>query len=299
MIALAEAARVLKPGGFIGLTFDYGPAAPGANEYLLPPHDPPANTTEVLYRYAREGLVVVGNPFSENPQPGALFHDDVVSYTVASLFLAKPPSPEIREPQPEAAGTALANLTFSMLPAQLLKRERVFLGSTGEVSDRIAELERMAEERLSALHTLDRSYSALRLEGEMRESGLRELTAMIAARDQRIAELERVAEERLSALHAMDRSYSALRGEADARESGLHELTALIAARDQRIAELERMAEERLSALQTMDSSYSALRREAEARESGLHELIAVVAARDQQIAELERISEVRSNPGT
>lgn len=118
-IALGEMARVLKPGGLVGLTFDYGPGAPGANQYLPPPHDPPATAREAVRRYSQGGLVVLGNEFAEDPVPGCLFPDQSVQYTVASLFLAKPPLPGIRNPRSESAGTALGSLIMEGLPAKV------------------------------------------------------------------------------------------------------------------------------------------------------------------------------------
>ncbi|MBZ5579968.1 MAG: class I SAM-dependent methyltransferase [Acidobacteriia bacterium] len=115
-LALREMARVLKPGGLVGLTFDYGEGAPGANEYLPPPHDPPPNAAAAVRRYSQGGLVVVGNEFSEDPVPGCLFRDAVARYTVASLFLAKPPAPVIQTPRREEAGSVLGGLVMEGLP---------------------------------------------------------------------------------------------------------------------------------------------------------------------------------------
>ncbi|HEX4229459.1 MAG TPA: class I SAM-dependent methyltransferase [Bryobacteraceae bacterium] len=117
-----EMARVLAPGGMVGLTFDYGPAAPGANRYLPPPHDPPHNAAEAVRRWCQGGLSVVGNSFSEDPVPGSLFHDPVVRYTMASLFLAKQPEPEICLPRCEPIGSALGGLVIERLPFRLYQR---------------------------------------------------------------------------------------------------------------------------------------------------------------------------------
>jgi chromosome segregation ATPase len=159
---------------------------------------------------------------------------------------------------------------------------------------RIVELERVAEERLSSLHTVHQETEALRGEADARERGLHELTAVIAARDARIIELERVAEERLSSLNTVHQHLEALRGESGARERGLHELTAVIAARDACIAELERVAEERLSNVNTIHQNMVVLRSESDLRERGLHELASLITARDARIAELERMGEER-----
>jgi ubiquinone/menaquinone biosynthesis C-methylase UbiE len=313
--ALEEMARVVKRGGLIGLTFDYGPPAPGANEYLPPPHDPPRSAAEATRRYVRGGLELVGNPFVEDPAPGALFLSESIRYTVASFFLAKPPVPGIRFPRCERQGSSLDSLVISKLPSRIhasVARTTALLDSIhtdGEGESRldvsaghyngkglgaahIIELERVAEERLNGLNSMHTQMEDLRREADARERGLHELTSVIAARDARIVELERMAEERLSSLNTVHQHLEALRGESGARERGLHELTAVIAARDARIAELERVAEERLSSLNAVHEHLEAVRGEADARERGLHELTAVIAARDARIAELERAGE-------
>src|SRR5206468_1486062 len=85
--AVAEMARVLAPGGLIGITFDYGPPAPGANRYLPPPHEPPQSVAEVRERFVHSGLVEIGGGLEE-PVPGSLFSADKVSYTIGVLMLA-------------------------------------------------------------------------------------------------------------------------------------------------------------------------------------------------------------------
>ncbi len=109
-VALREAARVLKPGGKVGLTFDFGPGAPGANAYLPAPHEPPHSAAAAVRRYAQAGLAVVGNAFTEDPIPGSLFHHETIGYTVASLFLCKPPVADVPVPRCEPAGSILGDL---------------------------------------------------------------------------------------------------------------------------------------------------------------------------------------------
>lgn len=115
--ALREVGRVLRPGGHVALTFDFGAAAPGANVYLPPPHEPPPDAAAAVRRYAQAGLTVAGNAFAEEPIPGSLFRDATVAYTVASLFLSKPPAGGIPVPRCEPAGSILGDL---------LNRELVF-----------------------------------------------------------------------------------------------------------------------------------------------------------------------------
>jgi ubiquinone/menaquinone biosynthesis C-methylase UbiE len=105
--ALAAMARVLRPGGIIGLTFDYGPSATGANEHLPPPHEPPQSAEEVRRRYVRNGLAVLGNAKMEAPLAGSLFRDDVVRYAIASLFLGKPPLRALPAPVPQPAAESV------------------------------------------------------------------------------------------------------------------------------------------------------------------------------------------------
>jgi len=313
--ALEEMARVLRRGGVIGLTFDYGPPAPGANEYLPPPHDPPGSAAEATRRYVRGGLELVGNPFVEDPTPGALFINERIRYTVASLFLAKAPIPDLTFPRCERQGSSLDSLVISKLPFRMhesVARNMAMLESAGGASEgesrhgtgaahgnglgaaRIMELERMAEERLASLNKVHEHMEVLRGEADARERGLHELTSVIAARDSRLADLKQMAEERLTSLKTVHEHMEALRGEADARERGLHELAAVIAARDSRISELEQMAEERLSKLNTVHEHLEALRGVVDERERGLHELTSVIAARDATVAELEGLAEER-----
>jgi len=142
-IALREVARVLRPGGIAGLTFDFGPSAAGANVYLPPPHDPPPDAAEALRRFMQGGLVPVGNPFGEDPVPGCLFHHGSIRYTVASLFLAKPPVPAIGIPQP--AGATRSVLGDLRIPGLARRFHQTFSRLQHFDAYRIASEERLAE----------------------------------------------------------------------------------------------------------------------------------------------------------
>ena len=120
--AVAEMARVLRPGGIVGLTFDYGPPAPGANEHLPPPHQPPESAEEVRRRYAQNGLQVLGNAEMEPPCPGGLFRDNVVRYVIASLFLGRPPLRALSPPVPEpGAESVLSHIRMADLPSRFFR----------------------------------------------------------------------------------------------------------------------------------------------------------------------------------
>lgn len=150
-IALRETARVLKPGGLAGITFDFGVGAPGANEHLPPPHDPPSTSAEALRRYSQGGLAPVGNPFIEDPVPGSLFHHASIGYTVASLFLAKPPAPEVRTPRCEPAGSRLGGLVIQDLAYRLHKYASAVMGELHYKDQVIAQLRADIRTRDAAL----------------------------------------------------------------------------------------------------------------------------------------------------
>jgi ubiquinone/menaquinone biosynthesis C-methylase UbiE len=283
--ALAEMARVLKPGGLVGLTFDYGLGAPGANIYLPPPHDPPATPTEVVYRYARAGLVVAGNPFDELPLAGSLFHDDTVRYTVAALFLAKPPVVAIRPPQPEPIGSALGGIVIDMLPARFRTRalalqalqpepartaalEAPRTSVIAERDGRIAELESVADARRSQKElqmaaesdVLSQRLAAMDAIAAERLAAMQDRDREILARDERIAGLEATAAERLAAMQDRDREIlirderiAGLEATAAERLAAMQDRDREILVRDERIAGLEATAAERLVAMEERD----------------------------------------------
>jgi len=179
-LTLMQMARVLKPGGAIGLTFDYGTPAPGANEHLPPPHEPPLTAAEVLRRYLQGPLLLAGNAFTEDPIPGALFHDEHIRYTVASLFLTKSPAFPIDVPKCEPAGTVLGGLVIQDLPSRVYKTVTRAQQAAYELEQSLEEerqhaavLEAIASERLIAMQ--EKEDLIMRLNGELRKLGERRL----------------------------------------------------------------------------------------------------------------------------
>lgn len=84
--SLKEIYRVLKPGGRVAVSFDYGIPAPGLNPDLPPPHDPPFIALEVIRRYVTEtGLSFIGPEFDGVPYP----YWDPVYYCPAFVLLEK------------------------------------------------------------------------------------------------------------------------------------------------------------------------------------------------------------------
>lgn len=173
--ALREMARVLKPGGAIGLTFDFGEPAPGRNEYLPPPHEPPQTAAEALERYVQGGLAVQGNAFCEDPAPRSLFRDQSVSYTVAALFLTKAPGIDLHRPQPRSDGSVWDRLVIEKLPNRLYANplrgadEMVMLRETvREKEDEIRRLSAELAEREAALQAATNRAEALDLEAKER-----------------------------------------------------------------------------------------------------------------------------------
>ncbi|MGG3838354.1 methyltransferase domain-containing protein [Paenibacillus thiaminolyticus] len=84
--AMKEIARVVKPGGKVAISFDYGIPAPGANPDLPPPHDPPYLSSDVKHIYCEEtGLQFIGESFSGSIYP---FWDSVF-YSPAFILLEK------------------------------------------------------------------------------------------------------------------------------------------------------------------------------------------------------------------
>jgi SAM-dependent methyltransferase len=282
---LSEIGRILRPGGIVGLTFDYGIRSQ-ASEEIFAPHEPPDCQEELVRRYVRGGLEIVGNRELENPIPGALFRDPVVRYAIGSLFLGKPPLENLRLPEAtRSRGSQISGLVIRDLPYRLF----CSASRQARLSQRIEELEQAAAERLQALQVAQVLMEGIQREANRREQGLHNLTATLSARDERIEELERAAAERLQALEKAQVLMEGIQREADRREQGLHDLTATIRARDQRIEELERAAAERLQALERAQVLMEATQTEADQREGALEKLSAVLEARDARIDELDR----------
>jgi SAM-dependent methyltransferase len=268
-IAVREMARVLKPGGMIGLTFDFGLGAPGANEHLPPPHDPPPNAAEALRRYLQPGLILAGNRFEEDPIPGSLFRDASVRYTVASLFLGKAPLEEVQPPRSESGASIVSRVRVEGLPYRVLKSEF----SRGQTATRTRQLERQcavlqqaAEERLAAMLEKDREIARL--------------SAELSARELRANVLEQAAEERLAAMREKDRKVARLRTK--------------LAEVESRANVLIQAAEERLAAMLEKDREIAGLAAELSERQSrtgilqqAADERLAAMHEKDREIARL------------
>jgi SAM-dependent methyltransferase len=159
-MALTEMARVLAPGGVIGLTFDYGAPAPGANAYLPPPHDPPQTADEVHARFVHSGLEILGDSRLDDPIPGSLFRTSEVSYTMAALFLGKPPLARLVAPTPSHRERFLVPQFQS--PSFLVRLHEKGLSDASR-SGHTKAVQQAAEERLRALEEahveLDRLYA--------------------------------------------------------------------------------------------------------------------------------------------
>ena len=262
--ALAEMARVLRPGGIIGLTFDYGTPAPGANMYLPPPHEPPRDAQEIRERYLQGGLRVLGNTELEDPVPGSLFRNTTVKYVMGSLFVGRPPVRHVPAPRPAVRRDSVVGAhSIADFPYRCFRRAQDMQHQTyaaNEAARRIEELERIAAERREALAAANRESQRLREEAERRAETIRDL--------------ERVAAERLEALEAASREAELLRVEAERRL--------------ETIREVERVAAERLDLLVATDRAAAEIRAEAERREAALRELTEAIRERERRIEELQ-----------
>lgn len=173
--AIAAMARVLKPGGIAGLTFDCGPAVPGLTALLPQPHHPPASIEDACARYATGGLQVVGMVDPESPPAGSLYRDERLRHTVGALFLGKPPLPAIEIPQPlRSPASLIASLDDPALAYRGYRMALEWERSTSRMFHRLEWLEMdrtdrqvAAKERLAALLDTTQSLDAERRQSEI------------------------------------------------------------------------------------------------------------------------------------
>jgi 2-polyprenyl-3-methyl-5-hydroxy-6-metoxy-1,4-benzoquinol methylase len=185
--ALCEMARVLAPGGMIGLTFDYGAGAPGVNMYLPPPHEPPGSASEVFSRYLHSGLEILGDSRLEDPVTGSLFRTSEVSYTIAALFLGKPPLQQPSLPAPvHRDGFFIPKPRIPDLLVRLSEKARRDLS----LLERARVFEQAAQERLTALENADAELRRLYAESKRREEVAREKKTKTQEHRARIEKLQ-------------------------------------------------------------------------------------------------------------
>lgn len=197
--ALQRMAKLLRPGGRIGLTFDYGIPAPAANEHLPPPHEPPRSASEALRRYAVTGLSPLGNQLSEDPVAGTLFRDDTVQYVMGSLFLGKPPWPSLSAPQAEMRKpSAFSLLAVDDFPLQFYTQaveahQRRVTATEQEAGLRknLKIFEDAAAERLAELNKKDEALRELQAHATRRSEIEAALTERIEVLQSTVRELSR------------------------------------------------------------------------------------------------------------
>ena len=167
-------ARVLAPGGVIGLTFDYGAGAPGVNAYLPPPHEPPESADEVCSRYVHSGLEILGDFGLEDPVPGSLFRTQEVSYVIGALFLGKPPLQQ--PPAPVALNRERSSIPYVRIPDLVI---RLFEKARRDLSglEGAKAFQQAAQERLTALENADAELRRLYPELKLREEMLLDMQA--------------------------------------------------------------------------------------------------------------------------
>jgi hypothetical protein len=293
--SLSEMARVLRPGGRIGLTFDYGPAAPGANEHLPPPHEPPGSAAELARRYVRSGLEILGNRELEDPTPGSLFHDAVVRYAMGALFLGKPPLADLAVPRPVVREHSLLSaLRVSRLPQRLYEAIGSLNRRLGESQQYIDVLESTAAERLQEMQQKDTAIADLKAEAVRRALGLESASDVIAQQQERITGLERTAAERLHEMEQKGAALAAIQAEADRRADELEMSAGLIREQQQRIAGIEQTAAERLEEMERKDEALAALKVEADRRAAELERAVATIDAQQKRLILLEEIAAER-----
>jgi len=165
--------------------------------------------------------------------------------------------------------------------------ERELTAAISHRDDRIAELQRAADERLLALEQAEKTSTGIVAEAQRRAIDIERLTAWIQERDARIAELQRAADERLLALEAAEKTSTGMIAEAQRRTSEIERLTGWIQERDDRIAGLQRADDERLLALEAAEKASTGMIAEAQRRTSEIERLTAWIQERDARIASL------------
>ena len=279
-LALRRMSELLRPGGRIGLTFDYGAPAPGANEYLPPPHEPPRNAAEAVRRYARAGLSVVGNAMTDEPIADSLFHSEVVHYAMAALFLGKPPLKDIRRPRPSAGRRS----PLSALRApSLLERVNVHSRTLADRGYRAAEtvlglqqtvesLQDAAAERLREMERRDAALAGLKKELDHRDAELNRAAVEMQS-------LREAAAERLREMERKDATLAGLTTELDHRDAELNRAAV-------EMQSLRETAAERLREMERKDAALAGLKKELDRRDAELNRAAAEMQSLRETAAE-------------
>ncbi|HYL36197.1 MAG TPA: methyltransferase domain-containing protein [Bryobacteraceae bacterium] len=234
--ALSEMARVLAPGGVIGLTFDYGAGAPGVNSYLPPPHEPPETADQVRNRYVHSGLEILGDVRLEDPVAGSLFRTADVSYTIAALFLGKPPLQQL--PAPVAVHRERSFVPYPRTPDLLGRLQEKARSDQSRLEK---AFQQVAEDRLMALENAHAELGRLYPELNLREQKLveekahaqeleRSCSATVAALEQTVAGLHQTAQDRLGALETAQTELHRLRAELSQKQEALQAMQAQLTA---------------------------------------------------------------------
>ena len=236
-IALGEMAKALAPGGIIGLTFDYGPPAPGVNIYLPPPHEPPTSPEDVRHRYVHSGLEIIGDSQIEPPSPGSLFHDQTVRYTMSALFLGKRPVPQCAAPTPVTRQSSLiSQVHISELPYRLNRKIFAQSSSTQQTAAQLEVQDRALAERLSELQKVSD-------EAGRRAAAIDLMTAELREREREIRALHEAAVESRRMIEQLDNERQVQQQAAEERLRAMQETGAALSqaevALTQKVSEVE------------------------------------------------------------
>jgi len=217
--AMQELARVVRPGGKIAISFDYGVSASGKNEDLPPPHEPPLTKNEVIRRYVNEsGLEIVGEPFDSIIYP----FWETVYYSPAFIILQKPGLPQnsqkndyiqwkmnnssLREiAEPDSVFVELTGRLINDYVTLSIERSTLLTESQQRM-DQIVVLKKMADERLENIHYLN----------SLLNEHIRENRAIIER-------LEIESEERMRVIQKQQQMIETLRFEFDTEKKQLQE----------------------------------------------------------------------------